>query len=347
MLTSSYYWHADTESLANYLETIASSVQLVVVEEQVYRAHQALLPTQKLFCYPGGESIKQFRVLEDIFHTWLTQGLHRKGGAIVAVGGGAFLDAIGFAAAIYHRGLPVIYVPTTLLAMVDAAVGGKTGINFAKYKNILGTFRMPEKVIFDLKFLQSLAPIHWAEGFAEIVKYACIADTHLFDSLKKHNLLYYQSHTQVLRDLIKKCVNIKEKIIASDRYEEAHTRVLLNFGHSFAHAMERVCEISHGEAVSYGMMFSTWLSVEAGNFSSQKHTQLTKLLRQYQLPVFRKAEPHTLFEAYIKDKKRQKNTWEEILLDNWGKPYRHCFEASALRNYIEKYMALPNQYFLA
>ena len=331
------YWCADTEHFASYLECIPESIQLIVVEEKVYLSQRHLLPTQELTCYSGGESIKELHILEDILRAWLAKGLHRNGGAIVAVGGGAFLDSIGFAASVYHRGLPTIYVPTTLLAMIDASIGGKTGINFEGYKNILGTFHTPKAIIFDLKFLESLPHNAWAEGFAEIIKYACIADTHLFDELKQHDLSYYQSHARVLEKLVKKCVAIKEKFVTEDLYEAAHTRVLLNFGHSFAHALEHVCKVSHGEAVACGMMFSVWLSIEVQQLVPQKYKDLEKLLRQYQLSTFRKVEPQRVFEAYTKDKKQRTSTWEEILLDDWGRPHRRAFSAQDLRNYIEKY----------
>jgi len=237
---------------------------------------------------------------------------------VVAIGGGIVCDVAGFAASIYMRGLRFGFVSTTLLSQVDASVGGKNGINFSKYKNMVGVFNQPEFVICDTSMLNSLEHAEFRSGFAEIIKAAAIKSQELFTYLEDHFAQALENNYQVMEKIIYESVMIKSGIVESDEKEKGE-RKKLNFGHTFAHAIEHVSGILHGEAVSIGMIMAAKMSVELGMLSEMEFIRLRNLIKKFKLPVNTDITIKELFTAIKKDKKREGEFIHMVLLDCIGK----------------------------
>jgi 3-dehydroquinate synthase len=233
----------------------------------------------------AGEASKSWRTLSAVHAALLRRGLDRSG-CVVAVGGGVVLDVAGFAAATYMRGVDWIAVPTTLLAMVDAAVGGKTGIDLAGAKNIVGAFHQPRAVLAGTDFLVTLPPRQRRSGLAEVVKYAMIADRRLFTTLERQAAAW--RHPRPLADarLVERCCALKAHVVAADE-RDAGQRAVLNFGHTVGHALEGDGRngLVHGEAVGLGMLVATALSVAARRSRPEELRRLHRLLHRLGLPV--------------------------------------------------------------
>jgi 3-dehydroquinate synthase len=236
---------------------------------------------------------------------------------IVAVGGGIVCDVAGFAASIYMRGLSYGFVSTTLLSQVDASLGGKTGVNFRNYKNMVGVFSQPDFVIADISMLQTLEEKEFRSGFAEIIKAAIIKDELLFSYIEQNIDLALQKDQTVLEKMIYDSVQIKAHVVESDEKEKGE-RKKLNFGHTFGHAIEHLTGMLHGEAVSIGMVMAADLSVRMGLLSQNEHNRIIALLKKTGLPVHIQLKPEDLIAAMKKDKKRQADTLHMILIDKIG-----------------------------
>ena len=196
---------------------------------------------------PFSEQTKNLATVNQLFDLFIDHNVSRETTTIVAVGGGVTLDVVGYAAATFKRGIKVIYVPTTLLSMVDASVGGKTGVNYQGLKNYIGCFYQPSCVIIDPVFLQTLDQRQFNNGMAEVIKYGCIKDKRLLNDIMQPNL--------DIEDIIERCVNIKKYFVEQDEHDH-HVRHALNFGHTYGHAIESYYQFDkylHGEAISIGM----------------------------------------------------------------------------------------------
>ncbi|GHT11347.1 3-dehydroquinate synthase [Bacteroidia bacterium] len=226
---------------------------------------------------------------------------------LLGVGGGIVCDITGFAASIYMRGCAFGFVPTTLLAQVDASVGGKNGVNFERYKNILGVFNQPQFVFCSPEVLTTLAPKDFVSGFAEIVKAAMIADDALFSFLEKNTESALQKSPQILEHLIFESVKIKADIVSQDEREQGLRRQL-NLGHTFAHAIEKNSALSHGEAVSVGICLASRLSQQLGLMQEQDVLRVKNLLQQLSLPTSVNVGLETLLPAMFHDKKKEGNS---------------------------------------
>lgn len=229
---------------------------------------------------PSGEASKSFEHAERICEAMADAGLDRSS-FVVALGGGVVGDLAGFVAAIYHRGIPWVNVPTTLLAMVDSAIGGKTAVNLAAGKNLVGAIHQPSLVLADIRTLDTLPPREFKQGFAEIIKHGIIRDAPMLDALRLFD------RTQ-LEALITRNLEIKAAIVAEDERETTGTRALLNFGHTIGHAIERVAgygTLLHGEAISLGIVAACRLSEKCAGFSAGETEQVVQLLEFFDLPV--------------------------------------------------------------
>src|SRR3977135_3372714 len=200
---------------------------------------------------------------------------------VVAVGGGMVGDLGGFVAAIYHRGIPCVQVPTTLLAQVDSSIGGKTAVNTTAGKNLIGAWHQPALVISDVETLETLPPREFRQGFAELIKHALIRDAEIVGRL-------HRCGGAVLRALIRRNVEIKAAIVAADEREKTGERALLNFGHTIGHAIERAGnyrEFLHGEAVSLGMGAASEISVRKAGLSEAERERIVRTLEAFELPT--------------------------------------------------------------
>ncbi len=302
---------------------------LLVTDEHVARLHleplQATLEaagwTPRVLVLPPGEPTKALPYLERIYDEALNWGIDRRT-PVLAFGGGVIGDLAGFAAATLLRGLPLVQVPTTLIAQVDSAIGGKTGINHARGKNLIGAFHQPVLVFADPSLLQTLPEREWTSGLAEVVKHALIGDPALFALLEKRWADVMQRDAALLPELISQAVAVKIRVVMQDE-REAGLRAILNFGHTFGHAIERVAgygHFTHGEAVALGMLAALWLS-------HRRHPDLPldrirTLLQRLPVP----GSPDTLdFEALREamqvDKKALAGRLRFVLLRRVGEAY--------------------------
>ncbi len=262
-----------------------------------------------VYTLPAGEASKSQSQLSAIYD-WLIEQHTERGEAIVALGGGVVGDLAGYAAATYLRGVPLVQVPTSLLAQVDAAIGGKTGINHPRGKNLIGAFYQPRLVLADPATLLTLPVRERTEGWAEVVKYGIILDAELFAQLEAHaHTLRDFAHPQarLLCQLIARCIALKVSIIEEDEREQGR-RAILNYGHTVGHALENVAgygEWLHGEAVSLGMMLAATMAQQAGMFADADVARQGKLLDALGLPVAYKGtvRPQDILAAMQLDKK--------------------------------------------
>jgi 3-dehydroquinate synthase len=243
----------------------------------------------EIYSIPAGESSKS-QVQVSAIYDWLLEHHAERREALVALGGGVVGDLVGFVAATYLRGVPLVQVPTSLLAQVDAAIGGKTGINHPRGKNLIGAFYHPRLVLVDPATLLSLPPRSRTEGWAEIVKYGIILDADLFVLLEKHAESlreFSQPPAELLCQIIARCIDLKATVIENDEREQGQ-RAILNYGHTAGHALENASgygEWLHGEAVSLGMVVAAAIAQEAGMFAASDVERQNRLLAALDLPT--------------------------------------------------------------
>ena len=246
------------------------------------------LESLEVVIIPSGESSKSLDQLKRLWDFLASQKIDR-GGLLFAIGGGVVGDLGGFAAATYLRGISLCQIPTTLLAMVDSSVGGKTGINLNAGKNLAGSFHQPEDVYMDLEVLKTLPKKEFSAGMAEVIKYGMIGNQQLFHDLLASNGILNPSSEELV-DLIRQCCRYKAEIVEGDERETKGVsggRALLNLGHTFAHAIEAVAGYGcylHGEAVGVGLMCALRLSRKHGLCKKSDESKLKKLLSHYKLP---------------------------------------------------------------
>ena len=236
-----------------------------------------------LITIPAGEKSKTLEQAGAICDRMIAAGLDRQS-FVVGLGGGMIGDISGFVAAIYHRGIPHVQIPTTLLAMVDSSIGGKTGVDTRAGKNLIGAFHQPSLVIDDLDVLKTLPRRQFNQGFAEIIKHAIIADAKMFRMLQS----WKAGAAPALQRLIKRNIQIKSRIVAKDERDRTGQRALLNFGHTVGHAIERAGnyrKFLHGEAVSLGIVAACAISVKRAGLPADQRAAIVDLLERFGLPT--------------------------------------------------------------
>ena len=243
-----------------------------------------------LITIPAGEKSKTLAQAGAICEQMIAAGLDRQS-FVIGLGGGVIDDISGFVAAIYHRGIPHIQIPTTLLAMVDSSIGGKTGVNTRDGKNLIGVVHHPSLVIDDLDVLKTLPRREFNQGFAEIVKHAIIADAKMLDKVARASGLRASrgaSETHALLSLIKRNIEIKAAIVAKDERDQTGERAILNFGHTIGHAIERAGDYRkflHGEALSLGVVAACVVSIKRAGLLPRQRDAVVDLLQQFELPT--------------------------------------------------------------
>lgn len=267
---------------------------------------------------------EQAKSLETVAGLWDTLGAFRltRSDAIVAIGGGATTDVVGFVAATWLRGIRVVHCPTTLLAMVDAAIGGKTGINTAAGKNLVGAFHPPAGVLVDLDVLATLPDAQWANGMAEVVKAGLIADPTILDLIDLDPAAAATSTGPHARELIERSIAVKADVVSRD-LREAGPREFLNYGHTLGHAIEQVehYRIPHGHAVSIGLVFAAGLGRHSGRLDDPTADRHGEMLARLGLPTtYRGDALPELLDAMRIDKKSRGAIQRFVVLDGLGKP---------------------------
>jgi 3-dehydroquinate synthase len=259
----------------------------------------------KVHLFDDAESAKRLATVEKITRELVRSGADRKS-LLIAVGGGVIGDVVGFAAASYLRGVALIQVPTTVVAQVDSAVGGKTGVNLPEGKNLVGAFYPPRLVLVDPEVLGSLPDREFRGGLAEVIKYGVIADADLFGFLEANIGELLKRQPAALEHVIRRSIEIKASIVTKDE-RESGLREILNYGHTFAHALESVTRYrryQHGEAVAWGLMCAGLLGHQVVNAPADDVARLIALVRKMgPLPPWPEVGPGKLFDAMRADKK--------------------------------------------
>ena len=308
-------YHFDADLLL--LDKITSQKNIIIItDENVYHHHLEKFSGHPVIKFPAGEEHKNQQTVDHIIAE-LIEMEAGKDSFLVGVGGGVVTDITGYVAAVYLRGVSFALAPGSILAMVDAAIGGKNGIDVGIYKNMVGTIRQPEFILYDYSFLQTLPVKEWVNGFAEVIKHACIKDAVLFTMLERLTLHEFQSDTTLVAELIEKNVAIKNSIVTNDEFEKGE-RKLLNFGHTIGHAIENLHGIPHGHAVSIGMIAACNLSEQINGLHFEAARRVILLLSRYHLPVDIETDHEKVFEVLKMDKKREKAVINFILLNKIG-----------------------------
>ena len=276
-----------------------------------------------LITVPAGEKSKSLEQTNAVCEEMLRAGLDRQS-FVIGLGGGVIGDLSGFVAAIFERKIPHVQIPTTLLAMVDSSIGGKTGVNTNAGKNLLGAFHEPVLVIDDVEVLKTLPPRESSQGFAEIIKHAIIADAEMFQQLSRHRGIGLNKVDFV--PLIRRNVQLKASIVSTDELDRTGERALLNFGHTVGHTIERATDyqgISHGEAVSLGMVAACDVSMKKAGLSQKQRDATVDLLQKFKLPT--KLPPNfprqKIFDALKFDKKFEHGQIRFVVTPKIGSAY--------------------------
>lgn len=248
---------------------------------------------------PAGDSFKT-RETKALIEDQMLQKKINKSGLIIALGGGMVLDMAAFVASTYYRGIPLVMVPTSLLAMVDASIGGKTAVNTKEGKNLIGSYYHPKKIFIDIQFLKTLPKEEYRNGFSEIIKYGIIYDKDLFNSL------YEKTQDHDFEEIIYKCCLIKKTIVERDE-KENNIRAILNFGHTLGHSLENLenYKISHGEAIGLGMIFASFLSVKMKILNIEDFFKIFSMFKKYHFPLVfsQNISAKDIFDQLLSDKK--------------------------------------------
>ncbi len=325
------YFDADFSGL----EALVPDANIVIVtDETVFNHHADKLSAFPVIRFAAGELNKNQATVDFIIGELIKLGAH-KNTFLVGVGGGVVTDVTGYVAAVYMRGIKFALVPTSILAMVDAAIGGKNGIDVGVYKNMVGTVLQPEFIFYDYRFLETLPVKEWVNGFAEVIKHACIKDALLFAFLEKYSLHEYQVDKTLIADLIEKNVEIKMQVVTQDEFEKGD-RKLLNFGHTVGHAIENLHGIPHGHAVSIGMVAACNLSVQLNDFHADDAAKIVRLLAQYHLPVDVETDHAKVFEVLKMDKKRKGDAVQFILLNKIGSAVIRLISLTELEKHFKE-----------
>jgi 3-dehydroquinate synthase len=308
-----YYFDAPFK----YLEQIViKDKTFLITDTNVFESNRQLFDGWQTIVLPAGEEHKQQATADFIIGELIAANADRTS-FIVGVGGGVVTDITGYAASIYLRGVKFGFIPTTILAMVDAAIGGKNGVDVGIYKNLVGLIKQPEFLLFDYALLKTLPHDQWINGFAEIIKHACIKDADMFALLEKESIENFKADKNKLAALIQRNVQIKTTVVVNDEFENGD-RKLLNFGHTLGHAIENMYQLPHGHAVSIGMVAACAVSESANNFQVQDTSKIKTLLQKYHLPVEYAFDKEKIWGVLKMDKKRVSNRINFILLNAIG-----------------------------
>ena len=283
------------------------------------------LPEKNIITYvlPKGEQEKKLKTVHKIIDHLLQNGFGRDA-TLISLGGGVVCDITGFVASVFMRGVSVIQIPTTLLAQVDASVGGKTGVNHSLGKNLIGSFYQPSTVVCDTAFLSTLDPKEMSDGLAEIIKYGLIYDRDFFVWLQTNISNILEQDRASLRHAVQRSCQIKAEIVAQDEREQS-IRAILNFGHTFGHAIENQTgydQWSHGQAIAAGMVLASKLSAKMSLISEEDVELIKDILLRAGLPVEPpKISTHDFIDAMKADKKVKARVIQLVLLKEIGSAF--------------------------
>jgi 3-dehydroquinate synthase len=309
--TATYYFDADL----SYLDKLVDRQQAVILtDDNIFRFHQKKFKGWNTIVIQAGEAFKVQATVDAVIDQLISMGADRKT-FLIGIGGGVVTDIAGYVAAVYMRGISFGFVPTSILAMVDASIGGKNGIDVGLYKNLVGTIRQPQFLLYDYSLLKTLPNEEWINGFAEVIKHAAIKDATLFKELEKNKLNVYKKDKAALAKLIRRNAVIKSEVVVKDEFEHGDRR-LLNYGHTLGHAIENLYKLSHGRAVAIGMVVASLISEEYTDFSGTDKVIAT--LKKYGLPTQMDFDAKEVMNVLRMDKKKVRDSMNYILLNKIG-----------------------------
>lgn len=272
------------------------------------------------FTFPAGEENKNLNVVQNLYEHLILSKFDRND-LLIALGGGVVGDLTGYVAATYLRGINFIQMPTSLLSMVDSSIGGKTGVDFNAYKNMVGAFHQPKSVYMNISSLSTLSDVQYYSGFGEIIKHGLIKDKEYFYWLKENILSLKNREKNTVMEMIYRSCQIKKQVVEEDPTEKGE-RALLNFGHTLGHAIEKLMNFTllHGECVAIGMVAASYISYERGNITKEELDEIISLIKEYELPVtITNLDYKDIIEASKHDKKMEAGKIKFILLEQIGK----------------------------
>jgi 3-dehydroquinate synthase len=322
------------KGLARLGDLLPDGKIVTVTDETVASLYKGRFPPGPVIRIGIGEENKTLDTVHRLYEELIAAGADRST-YIVGIGGGIVCDVAGFAATTFMRGVGLGFVATTLLAQVDASVGGKNGVNLEGYKNIVGTFRQPDFVLCDPTVLRTLPAKETVNGLAEVVKHGAIGDPDLFAYLETYPEAALALEPAAVERMVSASVNLKAGVVGRDERESGERRVL-NFGHTVGHALERVKAMSHGEAVSVGMAAASGWAADRGLIAEDEARRLHRLLEILGLPVRVKADPARLMDAIAKDKKREGGKIHFVFLRRIGEAVVEPMAFSEIESMVRK-----------
>lgn len=320
------------EQLHNVGKYLPDNKTIIITDENVKKHYSSDFPNFPVITISMGESIKTLATVESIYRQLIDLDCDRQT-FILALGGGIVCDIAGFVASTFQRGLRFGFVSTSLLSQVDASVGGKNGVNFDSYKNMVGVFMQPEFVICDIKMLNSLPKEEIANGFAEIVKHALIEDFSMFEFIEKNRDKALNLDSEVITQLVTDCIRIKSGVVQKDEKESGERR-RLNFGHTIGHAIEKITQPGHGNAVSLGMVAAANFSFKKGFITEPDYKRIVNLLSDLNLPVEHNINLKEIVKALKADKKRDGDFIYFIFLSKIGQSLIERISFTEIEDYL-------------
>jgi len=325
--STAFYFNASFSALK---DLVPQKKTVVITDENIFSVHQKRFKGWNTIVLKAGEEYKIQPTVDSVIAQLIELKADR-GWTLVGVGGGVITDLTGYIASIYLRGISFGFVPTTVLGMVDAAIGGKNGIDVGMYKNMVGVIRQPQFLLYDTSFLKTLLDAEWCNGFAEIIKHSAIKDAPMFKELEENSIGYFQKKAPALQKLIQRNALLKAKVVQGDEFEQ-HQRRLLNFGHTLGHALENQYQLMHGESVAIGMCFAARLSSELLGFKGAE--RLIGLIDRYGLPIQADYDKTNVFDVLCSDKKREDGAVNFIMLQRIGKGVVEKISLDQLRKFL-------------
>lgn len=272
----------------------------------------------KIISFKNGELSKNLSTIEYLAEQMIKNGFDKKD-AIIALGGGVVGDIAGFLASIYMRGIPYVHIPTTLLAMVDSSIGGKTGVDIPSGKNLIGTTLQPSAIFMDIDFLKNLPEKQIKNGLAEVIKYGVIKDKRLFKFVERNLEDILNKEPYALKEILTRSIKIKVKVVKKDEKEQKGIREILNYGHTYGHALEKLSgyKLLHGFAISVGMVLINKIAVQKGILKEKEAERIKNLLKKAGLPVT--TAKSITKKDLLSDKKKEGSYIKLILAKRIGK----------------------------
>lgn len=289
---------------------------IVITDDNIAKHYSVLLSSWQTIIIKAGEINK----IQDTVNYIVSELIRLKADKqtfLIGLGGGVVTDITGYVASMYMRGIQFAFIPTSILGMVDAVVGGKNGIDVDNYKNLLGFIRQPQFILYDFAFLNTLPEDEWINGFAEIIKHACIKDNILFRELEHNTIENYKSSPEAIIPLIKKNIDIKYSVVTVDEMETGE-RKLLNFGHTLGHSIENIYGLPHGHAISIGMVAAALVSENLNDLSHNETERLIDLIKRYHLPTYFPFDKQRVWNMLLLDKKKSADHFSFITLQKIG-----------------------------